>query len=168
MTTQQVTDAMESLNVQDENSSGDECDCDCGDEESDTEDDWEETIKKARIFLKTYKFPNGVCAHCYWVSYKETLPMVWPRSNLAIDPEFLKECIIAYEKTHAIFKECRSQHGARFCVDHFCAVLKIYDDLSKKFASLTWALPKHVHRMYSDSYMSWLRCNVYEDHRMPF
>lgn len=166
MSSEQVSEVMEGLKVEDEVSSSDDCDSEDGDEKN-GDAGWEQTMKDARIFLKTYKFPKTVCPNCFWPMYKEVLPMIWPKSYLATNPDFVGDSCEAYEKSNVIFKECRSKHGARFCVEHFIQVLLVFGDLLKKWDSMSWALPKHVHSLYSDVYMSFLRCNVYEDHSIP-
>lgn len=97
--------------------------------------------------------------------FKKVLPMIWPDKKLATNKAFVDANINVYTHLDEIIKECRAQHGSRFCVDHFNAIMKVFESLLRRFSFVSWSLPKHVHRLYSGVYMSRLRCNVYEDHK---
>lgn len=163
MATNQLTKGMEGLTVQEsKSSSSDECEC------NPEYNRWEYVIGQTKAHLKQFKFPDNVCPHCFWVMYKEVVDMIWPDSKTSLNDGFVKSSINIYTQLFEIFKECRSQHGSRFCVDHFNIIMKLFQQHLASVDSVTWALPKQVHKMYLNTHMSWLRCNIVENHKKPF
>lgn len=166
MSADKFADRVDDSSLQQNDSSSDE-------NESDEKFDfWEHAMKKAKQKIRATKFPKNTCKHCYWIMFELLGSVVYPQANCLEEQEFIDAVIPVYHEIHEIFLICRTQHGGRFCVHHFCIILEIVRKFIQKRMQITWAFPSRVDRMFNHSYISWLYCNGTEskslDHQKEF